>query len=318
MGTVLLNDEELRVLEDRVGRVHLRHRLGIEKEYEDKFDGRINFSHPHKWYSLPSLIMTGLKLTGLRRLGLKNAEQIEVRHVGLQLPGLPPAFDGFTILHLSDLHADMNPGPMEKLIGLLGPLEYDLCVLTGDFRGHSFGPCDEALRIMARVRDHLNGLVYGVLGNHDTIRMLPALEAMDIRMLVNESEPISRGSDRIHLAGVDDASYYSAANIEKSGSQISPGEFSILLSHTPEIYKHAAYAGFNLFLAGHTHGGQICLPGSAPITLSCDVPRRIGAGRWDYQQMVGYTSVGAGSSVIPVRFNCPPEITLHHLHATGP
>ncbi len=310
-----MNDDELRALEERVGRTHLRHRLGIEKEYEDEFDGRFNLRHPHKWYSLDSLITTALKLTGLYHLGLKNAEQIEVRHTPLQLPGLPPAFDGFTILQLSDLHADMNPRPMEKLISLLGPLEYDLCVLTGDFRGHAFGPCDEALRIVARVRDQLNGLVYGVLGNHDTIRMLPALEAMDIRMLVNESEEICRGNDCIHLAGVDDENCYSAANVEKAASQIPAGEFSILLSHAPEVYKHAAYAGFNLFLTGHTHGGQICLPGSVPITLSCDVPRQIGAGRWTYQQMSGYTSVGAGSSVIPVRFNCPPEITLLHLHA---
>jgi len=72
-------------------------------------------------------------------------------------------------------------------------------------------------------------------------------------------------------------------------------------------------SGFHLFLTGHTHGGQICLPGPVPITLSCDLPRRFGAGPWSYKNMTGYTSTGVGSSVIPVRFNCPPEITLHHL-----
>jgi predicted MPP superfamily phosphohydrolase len=86
-----------------------------------------------------------------------------------------------------------------------------------------------------------------------------------------------------------------------------------LLSHTPEIYRQAAHAGFNLLLSGHTHGGQICLPGRVPITLDSVLPRRLGAGAWKHHTMDGYTSVGAGTSVVPVRFNCPPEITLHHL-----
>jgi len=124
---------------------------------------------------------------------------------------------------------------------------------------------------------------------------------------------ITRGNERIHLAGVDDAHYFRADNIEKAGSPIPEGEFSILLSHTPEIYRQAAHADFNLMLSGHTHGGQICLPGSIPITLDSVLPRRMGAGAWQYHRMSGYTSVGAGSSVIAARLNCPPEITLHHL-----
>ena len=89
--------------------------------------------------------------------------------------------------------------------------------------------------------------------------------------------------------------------------------FSILLSHTPEVYRQAAHAGFDLMLSGHTHGGQICLPGGVPLTLDSGC-RAIGAGAWRYDAMAGYTSVGAGSSIVPVRFNCPPEITLHRLH----
>ena len=71
-------------------------------------------------------------------------------------------------------------------------------------------------------------------------------------------------------------------------------------------------------LAGHTHGGQICLPGSIPITLDSVLPRRMGSGSWTYHDMVGYTSVGAGSVVVPVRLNCLPEITLHHLICAEP
>src|SRR4029453_13562454 len=110
---------------------------------------------------------------------------------------------------------------------------------------------------------------------------------------------------------------FQGGQYRKSGSPVPDGAFSILLSHTPEIYRQAAHAGFDLLLSGHTHGGQICLPGSIPITLDSVLPRRMGAGAWRYRDMIGYTSVGAGSSIVAVRFNCPPEITLHRLCRSG-
>src|SRR5262245_54321106 len=168
---------------------------------------------------------------------------------------------------------------------------------------------------MARVRSAIKGTVYGVLGNHDTIRLLPGLEGLGIRVLMNESETIERRGHRIHFVGIDDAHFYRMDNIEKAITGIPPDEFTILISHTPEIYRQAAYANFNVLISGHTHGGQICLPGGIPITLSSVLPRRMGAGAWKYHEMAGYTSVGAGSSSVPVRFNCPPEITLHHLRS---
>src|SRR5262249_3099762 len=90
-----------------------------------------------------------------------------------------------------------------------------------------------------------------------------------------------------------------------------------LLSHTPEIYRQAAHAGFDLLLSGHTHGGQICLPGGIPITLDSVLPRYMGSGAWTYHRMPGYTSVGAGSSVVAVRINFLPELTLHHLQCSA-
>jgi predicted MPP superfamily phosphohydrolase len=137
-------------------------------------------------------------------------------------------------------------------------------------------------------------------------------------LLLNESERIMRGADSIHLSGIDDAHYFRVDNIEKAASGVPRGEFSILLSHTPEIYRQAAHAGFDLLLSGHTHGGQICLPGSIPITLESVLPRSMGSGAWKYHEMRGYTSVGAGTSVVPVRINCLPEIALHHLHRPQP
>ena len=94
-------------------------------------------------------------------------------------------------------------------------------------------------------------------------------------MLLNECEVIARGDQRIYLAGIDDAHFFRVDNIEKAASHIPKDEFSILLSHTPEIYRQAAHANFNLLLCGHTHGGQLCLPGSIPISW-----RRCCHGEW--------------------------------------
>jgi predicted MPP superfamily phosphohydrolase len=251
--------------------------------------------------------------TGLYWRARKNAENIKIRHHDIRSPQVPDSFHGFTILHLSDLHADMNSGAMRRLIELLPTVSYDLCVLTGDYRGKTYGPYHAAIDGLARVRAHLQGPVYGVLGNHDTIRMVPALEEIGIRMLLNESDAIERSGEQIHLVGIDDAHYYRVDNIEKAASSLPAADFSILLSHTPEIYRQAAHAGFQVLLSGHTHGGQICLPGAIPIILDSVLPRRMGAGAWMYRGMVGYTSVGVGSCILPVRLNCPPEITLHRL-----
>jgi len=301
-------------LEQRLGRLHAKLRLGIEDDHEGRVFGQgINFFHPENWYLSPTVIRGALKLSGLYGRARRNAEDVQIRRHDMVMPELPPAFDGFTILQISDLHVDMSQGAMLRLIELLPELHYDVCVLTGDYRGKTFGPYEATIEGMARMRAHLAGPVYGVLGNHDTIRMVPALEAMGIHMLLNETEPLVRGAQRIHLAGIDDAHYYRVDNIEKAALQIPGDEFSILLSHTPEIYRQAAHADFDLLLSGHTHGGQICLPGAIPITLDANLPRRMGSGPWRYRRMVGYTSVGVGSCIVAVRLNCPPEITLHRL-----
>jgi uncharacterized protein len=301
-------------LERRLGTLHAKQRLGIETDHEAQVFGQgLNFFHVENWYSVHSVIRNALRLAGLYGRGLRNAERVELRHNDIRFRQLPPSFDGFSILHISDMHADMNPGAMKRLVELLDGLRYDICVLTGDFRGKTFGPFDVTLESVASVRSRLADPVFAVLGNHDTIRMVPGLERMGIRVLINESEAVLRGHESIHLVGIDDAHFYRVDNIEKAVAGVPAGAFAILLSHTPEIYRQAAHAGFALLLSGHTHGGQICLPGSIPITLDSVLPRRLGSGAWKYHDMIGYTSVGAGSSIVPVRINSRPEITLHHL-----
>jgi predicted MPP superfamily phosphohydrolase len=301
-------------LEQRLGRLHARLRLGIEADHEVQVFGQgITYFHIENLPRSHAAIRACLKLVGLYGLGRRNADEIELRRHDVISSRIPETFDGFSILQLSDLHVEMSESAIKRLAAMLPNIDYDLCVLTGDYRALTYGAYEPALAGMARLCSAVKKPTYGVLGNHDTIRMVPGLEDMGVQMLLNENQAIGRGNQQIYLAGIDDAHFYRVDNIEKAATGIPSGAFSILLSHTPEVYQQASYADFSLLLSGHTHGGQICLPGRIPITLDSVLPRHMGSGAWKYHDMIGYTSVGAGTSIVPVRLNCPPEITLHRL-----
>ena len=311
----MANEQTRKVLDQRLGPELTQKRLEIEKDHEAQVFGQgMNFFHFENLALTSLLIRALLKAMGLYRRGIRNAAEVQIRRNTILSPNLPTAFDGFTLLQLSDLHIEMSRAAMDRVIWLLGECHYDVCVMTGDYRAATYGPYDAALAGMAQVRARIKDPIYGVLGNHDTICLLPGLEAMGIRILLNESVVLERGGQRLYLAGIDDAHFYGMGDIDKAAASIPQDAFSILISHTPEIYREAAHAKFNVMLSGHTHGGQICLPGRIPITLDSILPRAMGFGAWEYEGMLGYTSVGAGASIVPVRFNCPPEITLHHLH----
>jgi len=310
-----ISEEAYQRLAERMGRCHLDLRLGIEHDRESWVFGQgRSFFHIENWYSVHGLLRQALKLCLLHERGRRNARRIEIRRNEFVFKHLPAAFDGYTLLHLSDLHLDAAADIPEALVDALGRAgAYDACVLTGDYRVKTFGPYQKAMEGMARVRGHLAGPVYAILGNHDTIRMAPGLEDSGMRLLLNEAVPIERAGATIWLAGIDDPHYYRAENLEKATDPIPEGAVSILLSHSPEMYRHAAYARFDAMLSGHTHGGQICLPGGVPVILNANAPRAFCNGPWHYHGLQGYTSVGSGVCIVDVRLNCPPEITLHTL-----
>ena len=307
-------EDLLERLSQRMGIVHARQRLGIETEKESQVlgQGRHAF-HLENWYSIHWLIRGVLRLAGLLGRGQRNSRRIRVLNQRFILPDLPEGLEGFRILHLSDTHVDMDEAALEKLLETVRGLDYDLCVLTGDYRRDTWGPVGDALTGMRRLRTQLRGRALAVLGNHDSIRMVPELEAMGYELLLNEHCAIDHRGESLYVAGVDDAHFYRVDNLQRAAEGIPTAAVSLLLCHTPEIYLQAAYAGFDLFLCGHTHGGQICLPGGFPLTLDANCPRRLGSGHWRHGDMQGYTSVGAGTSVVNVRFNCLPEVTLHTL-----
>jgi uncharacterized protein len=309
-----MTESSLQDLINRIGAAHVERRLKTEREHEAQLfgQGTIFFNLENAPF-IPLIIKAALQLTGLYARARKNADRVLIRHNTAQSVNLPESFDGFTILHISDLHADISVGAMRYLLDLVGDLEYDICALTGDYRGKAYGAFDKSLEYIDALCARLKPPVFGILGNHDSIRMAPAMEAMGIRMLFNECEIIARDEQAIYLSGIDDAHFYRADDIGKAAAPIPRDAFSVLLAHTPESYQQAAAAGFDLMLSGHTHGGQLCLPGGFPIKLEAKLPRSMGAGAWRHAGMAGYTSVGAGTSLLPVRLNCPAEITLHTL-----
>ncbi len=309
-----LDAESRARLEARVPPLHLRRRLGIEADHEAQIFGQgRTFFHIENWYSIHGLIRGLLRLALLHGRGRRNLRRIRLHENRLSLPTLPPAFEGFRILHLSDLHLDMAADLVDVLIERVRGLEHDLCVVTGDLRARTFGRSDPALEAMRRLRPWLADEVLAVLGNHDSIRMVPALEDMGVQVLLNEHRIIRRADAAIYLAGIDDPHYYRVDNMERALAGIPAGALSILLAHSPEVYRHAAAVGVDVLFCGHTHGGQICLPGRVPVLCNARVPRSLCSGAWRHGNLQGYTSVGSGACVVDVRLNCPPEVTLHHL-----
>lgn len=253
-----------------------------------------------------------LKASGLWKRGLRNANDVRLVRLEWSFEHLPEAFDGYSILQLSDLHIDLRPGYVEALVNLLDPIEADLCVLTGDFRFRHFGPIDEAVAGMARLLPALHGRdgVYAILGNHDPYTVVEPYERLGITWLLNENVRLERGDDSIRLAGVDDPHHYRTYDVPLAFHGISEGDFVVFLAHTPEIFEEAERAGAAMYLCGHTHGGQIRFPWLGALRLNARAPRSHCQGAWRHGAMRGYTSFGIGTTMVPVRYNCPPEAVL--------
>jgi predicted MPP superfamily phosphohydrolase len=274
--------------------------------------------------TLCTLLRLALRLTGLQSRGEQNALTPVVRGVRLAYDNLPERFCGFRILHLTDLHADGLMGFADVVSERIRDLDVDLCVMTGDYRFGVSGSCQRVYPPMERILNSINARlgIIGILGNHDVSDEIPELERMGVRMLINEALELRHNRDSLWVIGVDDPHYYGCDDLPGALRSVPSEAFKILLVHTPEIIKEAAESGVNLYLCGHTHGGQICLPLIGPIITHTDCPREYLRGVWKYKNLQGYTSTGVGTSGVPVRFFCPPEIGLIELccarHYAGP
>jgi predicted MPP superfamily phosphohydrolase len=256
-----------------------------------------------------------LEASGFAARGRANC--LDIRTVTREQPlaNLPTAFDGFRLLQISDLHLDCVEGFADRLIDLIERTPHDLAVITGDFADHAAGYFHDCLDDIRRLGAALGPGALAILGNHDIIEIVPHLEAAGLRVLLNENMAIERDGQQLWIAGTDDPHFYRTHDFEAARRGIPQGACSILLTHSPEMYDEARHYGFNFMLSGHTHGGQICLPGGIAVVRNGRCPAAQFLGAWSHQGLHGYTSSGTGSCGVPARFNCPPEITVHVLRS---
>ena len=250
-----------------------------------------------------------LKVGPFYRLGNQNARNVVVNYYEFIFKNLPPIFDGYRIIQLTDLHFDCIPGIEKILVEKLSDLKYDFCVITGDYREQTHGGYKQILQPMKETIDSIknNDGIVAILGNHDTYLMVDDFEKMGIRVLVNETIRINRKGDYINITGVDDPSTYYTDSALIAMEQDVAG-FKVLLAHSPELYDLAQKNNYHLYLTGHTHGGQICLPGGVAIVTHLKNGKKYYKGVWHVNGMTGLTNQGCGASGIPVRFNTQSEI----------
>lgn len=255
-----------------------------------------------------------LRLVGLHARARRNAIDLRLAEVTFAFPDLPAAFDGYTLLHLSDLHIDSVPGLTQVWMERLAGVRADLAVITGDIQSEGLPPAREAAARLAPLLAALrpaDGIV-AVLGNHDEAALADELERLGVHMLLNHGHTLARDGQHLHLVGTDDVHCFYTPAAEQALAECRDG-FRIALVHTVDLVDHAEALGYALYLSGHTHGGQIALPGGRPIATALDRHRRLAVGAWRHGRLRGYTSPGTGTGKPGVRLNTRPEATLIRL-----
>lgn len=296
-------------LSKRLGKRLWQRRLSVESSEKHLAKNRMLIAPPPLHPN--SFIKYFLKGTGLLPTAQRQFMEPILEQNSFQIPGLPSPLDGFTILHLTDLHIELEPALAPIIVKKIKDLAYDLCVITGDLQ-HAFDAADTVTNLLKPILKTINTPVYAVPGNHDTTKVITQLEVAGLPFLLNEHIPINHNGANFHLCGIDDPIYFRTHDLQKARQGLCAQDITLLLSHAATTAEKANALDYTLQLSGHTHGGQLCLPGGIPIVKG-STPRQRVKGPWHHQRLLGYTSRGIGASHIPARLFCSPEITLHTL-----
>lgn len=259
-----------------------------------------------------------LKLTPFFKWGMKNAKELHLIENEIATPALAKDKLPVKILHLSDLHLDESIFDFDDLLWKLKEVgEIDFCCLTGDLvTGWPQNEivCEKIKALITTLKAQTKHQLYYVLGNHDSWKMVSFLEELGITVLTNQLVTHNK-SDNLSLAiefiGTDDPHYFYQKDAIRILEEGQSEHFRVALVHTPELYREASLNSINLYLCGHTHGGQIALPGGVAIIRRVYRGKRYAYGPWKFGPMYGYTTSGVGTSSIPVRFNTKSEVVLH-------
>lgn len=246
----------------------------------------------------------------------------EIVPVNLTVSNLAPAFDGFKIVQISDLHADtsMNQKKLAKIVDLITQQQPDLVAMTGDFVTDTLDRQTTLMLEAAFKKFSPTEKTVAVLGNHDhyfdpqQIRTL--LHNGNVLELNNSAYTLQRGKDILSIAGVDDF-WLQQANLDLVLSQLPPKGAAVLLVHEPDFADiSAATHRFALQISGHSHGGQVRIPFRKPPVLP-PFAQKYPVGRYEVDKMIQYTNRGVGMVLPAVRFNCRPEITVFTLNSAA-
>lgn len=248
-----------------------------------------------------------------------DIKNIEISDIQIELQSLSPDFDNYRIVHISDFHLGtwLKVHPLKQVIEMVNHLEPDLIALTGDFVNSN--PEKHApVLINALSNLFAKDKIVAVLGNHDHWTdpdiVREVLRESNIIDLSNRVDAIQRNSSHLNLSGVDDH-LAGKDDLKSVIDQIPDGSTNILLAHEPDFADISSRSGkFDLQISGHTHGGQICLPLLGSLYLP-RYGRKYSSGMYRVNGMVLYTNRGLGTSWLPIRYNCPPEIALLTLSA---
>jgi predicted MPP superfamily phosphohydrolase len=256
--------------------------------------------------------------------GLGEADRPNLVHLEIPIRRLPAAFDGFTIAQLSDFHYDpyFSLKPIQIGIDTVNRLKPDLIVLTGDFismplittSGTVKTEIDQDMLPCADLLSQLKSSqpMLAVLGNHDhgtdPKAITGILQGHGVTVFRNQSLPIERNGGRLWLAGVDSASAH-VARIDPTLKGVPANEATVLLCHEPDFADIAAKHPVDLQLSGHSHGGQILFPIVGALYYP-KLARKYRRGLRKVGNTILYVNCGIGTVGVPIRRNCPPEITI--------
>jgi uncharacterized protein len=270
------------------------------------------FASPIFW--IIALFLLLLLLFMIRR-GMKEAVQFTLTRQSLALPACPEAIAGLNILHLSDLHLSPGSKVGEIILPLIEQAEPEVIFITGDLlmrggRGEGLPEATLLLQTLAK-----RWPTYLVLGNEDFCKENPqpeaAWEKTGVILLKNQAVFFSRQGKRFWIVGVDDP-HEGNPDLGAALRDMPAGEPALLLAHSPVIIRHPGLERFPIIFSGHTHGGQICLPGGKALYTRTDLPLRFAKGlhKLPNSNTLLVVSRGVGVTRLALRFNCPPEITL--------